>query len=74
MPLVDVLMKMPSVEAASVASVRLVAATLVGVAVGSLVLGAIDRVTGGELGKSKYGVLNVPVAAVASVLKPAQAS
>ncbi|KAL4423213.1 hypothetical protein ABPG77_000005 [Micractinium sp. CCAP 211/92] len=71
-PLVDVLMKMPSVEAASVASVRLVAAALVGVAVGSLVLGAIDRVTGGELGKSKYGVLNVPVAAVASVLKPAQ--
>lgn len=73
-PLVDAFMKMESVEAASAASLKLVAAAFAGVVLGSLVLGAIERATGGQLGQSRDGGLHLAAAAAASVLKPAKAS
>lgn len=71
-PLVDAFMKMESVEAASAASLKLVAAAFAGVVLGSLVLGAIERATGGQLGQSRDGGLHLAAAAAASVLKPAK--
>lgn len=67
-------MKMKSVEAASVASAKMVAATLAAVVLGSLALKALERATGGQLGQSKGKGFNVAAAAAAATLKPAQAS
>lgn len=72
MPLVDALMKLPTVEAAAQHCIRLVAAAAVGVAVGSLVLAGIHRVTGGRLAEHAER-FNLPAAALAAVLSPAQA-
>ncbi|KAL4434300.1 hypothetical protein ABPG75_000741 [Micractinium tetrahymenae] len=71
-PLVDALMKLKTVEAATQASIRLVAVALAGVVLGSLALRTIDHLTSRQLGQSKEGGFNVAAAVAASTLKPAQ--
>lgn len=73
MPLVDALMSMPTVEAAAKHSMQLVAAALIGVVVGNVVMSAVEKVAGGQMAdEAQSGRLNLPAAVVASVLHPAQ--
>ncbi|PSC72397.1 mechanosensitive ion channel [Micractinium conductrix] len=73
-PLVDVLMKCKTVEAAAQFSIKLVAASVGAVMLGSLIFSLLDKMTGGKLAESSgKGGFNPAAAVVASTLKPAQA-
>lgn len=66
-------MSMGTVEAAAKHSMQLVAAALIGVVVGNIVMSGVEKVAGGQLAdEARSGRLNLPAAVLASVLHPAQ--